>query len=70
MDIIVANKLQEVINTLNRIFGKKIKWEYDYLHVGDAASDDELLTALNKRGCEGWEVIGLIQGKIWMKRKI
>lgn len=39
------------------------KFEYDYqnIHVGPYGSQDELVRELNKRGEDGWELVGFYE---------
>jgi hypothetical protein len=48
-----------------------MKWEYKFIPLGDRTND--AISALNKLGAEGWEIINLVHGvaeinHAWLKR--
>ena len=69
-DVLVANKIQELINVVNRRFSPRKLWEYKvYLRPADHYSE-ELEKDLNNLAKEYWQIVKIEETMIFLKREL
>lgn len=69
-DVLVANKIQELISVVNRRFSSRKLWEYKvYLRPADQYAE-ELEKDLNNLAKEYWQVVKIEETMIFLKREL
>lgn len=67
-EVILANKIQELTNTINRRFSKR-QWEYKVYTRPLVYSGQELEDKLNEFAKEGWVIEKIEDVFIFLKRE-